>query len=150
MLLPLFLTAQRYNQQDTTWTLNYKELIIIEKKVQGCIDTKQTLQIEMNILEKEVVNLENQSDVKDVIIKKLELKDSLGQIQLEKSNQIEALLREKIIISNDIMSNYKLLLFSTEDQLRIEAKKAKREKLWKNIYKIGIPAAGLAALFLIN
>jgi hypothetical protein len=125
----------QYSAADTTWTFNYKQMSKIHKEIEVCKNTRYLLQDEIELLIK-------QDMAKGLIIEKLILRDSLYQKELEKAAQIEALYREKVIIANEIMNNYKILLLTSEEQIAIEAKKAKKERLWKNIYRYSYMAAG--------
>lgn len=48
---------------------------------------------------------------------------------------MDSILREKIILSNSIIDNYKTLVIITEDQLKKANSTVKKEKFWKNVYK---------------
>ena len=65
---------------------------------------------------------------------------------------MDSILREISVRANTIMDNYKMLLLTTENQLSIETKKAKKERMWKQIYKYGYPTlivAGIVTAVLI-
>ena len=125
-----------YNHWDTTWTLQYHHMLSIREKI-------ETLKQEKVILEKEINLLESAGATKDLVIKKLQVRDSLATIELEHYATMDSLLREKLDRYNTITNNYDMLLFSTQEQLNAEAKKARREKLWKNIYRYSYPALGI-------
>lgn len=142
LLFPLFLSGQIYNQ-DTTWTLNYAHIT----KLRTEIETSKAIRQKLN---DELALLYEKSERQDIIIRNVKLRDSLATVELQKADEIEAVLREKLALSNDIISKYRVLLFSTEDQLRIADKKRKNAELWKTIYKYGFPAAGLLTLLLLR
>ena len=142
MLFPLFLSGQIYNQ-DTTWTLNYAHIT----KLRTEIETSKAIRQKLN---DELALLYEKSERQDIIIRNVKLRDSLATVELQKADEIEAVLREKLALSNDIISKYRVLLFSTEDQLRIADKKRRNAELWKTIYKYGFPAAGLLTLLLLR
>lgn len=123
-----------YNSWDTTWTLQYHHMLSIRENI-------ETLKNEKIKLEKEVVILEAAGGMKDLIIKKLQVRDSLSVIELNHYATMDSILREKLDRFNTITNNYNALLISTQEQLNAEAKKARREKLWKGIYKYGYPVA---------
>ncbi len=106
----------------------------------------ETLKQEKVILEKEINLLESAGATKDLVIKKLQVRDSLATIELEHYATMDSLLREKLDRYNTITNNYDMLLFSTQEQLNAEAKKARREKLWKNIYRYSYPALGIVVI----
>ena len=142
LLFPLFLSGQIY-KQDTTWTLNYAHIT----KLRTEIETSKAIRQKLN---DELALLYEKSERQDIIIRNVKLRDSLATVELQKADEIEAVLREKLALSNDIISKYRVLLFSTEDQLRIADKKRKNAELWKTIYKYGFPAAGLLTLLLLR
>ena len=142
LLFPLFLFGQIYNQ-DTTWTLNYAHVSKLHAEIEGSKKERELLKLEIDLLYEK-------GHEQSKIIKKLQVRDSLYNLELEKAAEIEAIFREKLILSNEIMNNYKILLFSTETQLKAEEKKRKRVEFWKNFYKYGIPAAGVLALIILK
>ncbi len=135
--------AQIYNSIDTTWTLQYQEVLTIRKKI-------ETAKQERKLLEAEIEVLTKMNSTKDLIIKKQQVRDSLYQMELDKYKEMDDIMREKVFLSNDIINNYKILLWSTEDQLRVAEKKRKNAELWAKIYKYGIPAAGILTILLIK
>lgn len=142
LLFPLFLSGQIYNQ-DTTWTLNYAHITKLRTEIETSKAVRQKLNDELALLYEK-------SERQDIIIKNVKLRDSLATVELQKADEIESVLREKLVLSNDIISKYRVLLFSTEDQLRIADKKRKNAELWKTIYKYGIPAAGILTLIILK
>ena len=142
LLFPLFLSGQVYNQ-DTTWTLNYAHITKLRTEIETSKAVRQKLNDELALLYEK-------SERQDIIIKNVKLRDSLATVELQKADEIEAVLREKLALSNDIISKYRVLLFSIEDQLRIADKKRRNAELWKTIYKYGIPAAGILTLIILK
>jgi hypothetical protein len=142
LLFPLFLSGQIYNQ-DTTWTLNYAHITKLRTEIETSKAVRQKLNDELALLYEK-------SERQDIIIKNVKLRDSLATVELQKADEIETVLREKLVLSNDIISKYRILLFSTEDQLRVADKKRKNAELWKGIYKYGFPAVGLLTLLLLR
>ena len=138
------LNAQ-YNKIDTTWTYNYRQVLNIRSEIEKCKETRFLLQDEIETL------IEKDTE-KSIIIAKLTLKDSLYQQELDKALQIESIYKDKLLKSNEIMNNYKIMLLTTEDQLSLEARKARKEKLWKNIYKYSYPtiAIGIGTYLLLK
>jgi len=116
------------NKKDTTLTFSYTQSVRLAKSLEN-----------LSFVQDENLFLKESSFVKDIIIKKLQLKDTLMQIELGYSKQIEMDLKEKIRIYEDIESNYKKLVFSAEEQLKAEKRKTRNEQIWKNIYKYGYP-----------
>lgn len=142
LLIPTISLCQ-YNRVDTTWTLNYKQLLKIRQEIETCKETRYLLQDEIEIILK-------QDETKDIIISKLKLRDSLYQQELNKAAEIEALYREKLVLSNTIMNNYRILLLTTEEQVALEVSRARKERIWKNIYRYGFPAAILTTLIILK
>jgi hypothetical protein len=137
------LNAQVYNSADTTWTLQYQEVLTIRKKI-------ETAKQERRLLEAEIEVLTKMNNTKDLIIKKQQVRDSLYQMELDKYKEMDDIMREKVFLSNDIINNYKILLLSTEENLRATEKKRKSAEFWKQAYKYGLPAAGILTILLIK
>lgn len=131
-----------YNKVDTTWTFQYHPLLLVRAEI-------EILEARKEQLKKEITKLEEIGSAKDVVIKKLQLRDSLSYIELQHYETMDSLLREKLDRYNTITNNYNALLLSTQDQLNAEAKKARRERIWKNVYKYGYPVAIAVVGFLI-
>ncbi len=141
ILIFLFLTfnisAQViYNPIDTTYTFTYAHLQSIKNNIESC-------KAQRGALEREIIILEDIRATQDQKIKKLVIRDSLYQKELGLYKEMDYIMRDKLYRANDIMNNYKILLVGTEDQLRIESKKARKERMWKQIYKWSYPAAAL-------
>jgi len=135
--------AQIYNSIDTTWTLQYQEVLTIRKKI-------ETAKQERKLLEAEIEVLTKMNSTKDLIIKKQQVRDSLYNMELDKYKEMDDIMREKVFLSNDIINNYKILLLSTEETLRATEKKRKIAEFWKTAYKYGLPAAGILTILLIK
>lgn len=103
----------------------------------------ETLKVEKSDLEEEVRLLEASGAEKDLVIKKLQLRDSISQLEIKEYNTMDSILKEKIKRYDQITTNYNLLLLSTQEQLNAEVKKARREKFYKNLFKFGYPALGI-------
>jgi hypothetical protein len=142
LLFPLLLTAQVYNP-DTTWTLTYAHVSKIRLEIEKS-------KAERELLTRELDLMYEKGNEQSKIIRKLQVRDSLYNKELEKAAEIENLFREKLILANEIMNNYKILVFSAETQLKAEEKKRKRAELWKNVYRYGWPAAGILALIILK
>jgi len=143
LLLAGGLNAQVYNSADTTWTLQYQEVLTIRKKIETAKQERKLLEAEIEVL----IKLNN---TKDLIIKKQQVRDSLYSMELDKYKEMDDIMREKVFLSNDIINNYKILLLSTEENLRATEKKRKSAEIWKQIYKYSIPAAGILTILLIK
>lgn len=125
-ILPLDLTSQiTLNSQDSSFNVSYQEAVRIKNKVEN-------LKSQVNIL----IQI---GGSQDLIIKKLRLRDSLHYLEIEQYEKMDSIMREKNHLSNSIINNYKILLISTENQLRAEEKEVRKQKTWKNIYKYGYP-----------
>lgn len=133
-ILPFTINSQIYNSLDTTWIVTYNQVLKIRQSIESCKNNRE-------VLEKEIDLLELSGQTKDLTIKKLQVRDSLFMMELSKYKEMDDIMREKIYISNDIINNYKALLFTTEDELRAENKKRRRIETWKKIYKYGYPIA---------
>jgi hypothetical protein len=141
-ILPFTINSQIYNSTDTTWTVTYNQVLKIRESIESCKNNRE-------VLEKEIDLLELSGQTKDLTIKKLLIRDSLYSIELSKYKEMDDIMRNKVFLSNDIINNYKVLLMSTEDSLKIETKAKRKEKIWKNIYKYGYAVGGVLVGILI-
>ena len=135
LLLAGGLNAQVYNSSDTTWTLKYEEVLTIRKKI-------ETAKQERKLLEAEIEVLTKMNNTKDLVIKKQQVRDSLYQMELDKYKEMDDIMREKVFLSNDIINNYKILLISSEDTLRVTEKKRKKAEFWNTIYRYSYLVGG--------
>ncbi len=132
-----------YNKEDTTWTLQYNHMLSIRENIENLKNEKDKLKEEIHLLD----SIQRESSM---VIKKLQLRDTLCTVEIQHYQTMDSIMREKINRYEVITTNYNMLLLSTQDQLDLEAKKAKREKLLKNIYKYGYPAlAAIGTLIVI-
>ena len=81
----------------------------------------------------------------DLIIKKLQYRDSLHSLEIREYQKMDSILREKIGNFDRITSNYRTTLLSTEERLQITESQRKEEKYWKDVYKYGYPILGIVA-----
>lgn len=87
----------------------------------------------------------------DLIIKKLQFRDSLHSLEIREYQKMDSILREKVNNFDRITSNYRATLLSTEERLQITESQRKEEKYWKDVYKYGYPILGvLAAVVLLT
>jgi len=121
-----------YNPVDTTYTFNYSQLQLIKNKIEGC-------KAERSLLDREITLLEDLNSTKDIKIKKLEVRDSLYQRELDLYKEMDIVMAEKAYKANDIINNQKLLILTAEDQLKAESKKARKQERLKNLYRFGYP-----------
>ncbi len=131
-----------YNPIDTTFTFTYAHLQSIKNSIESC-------KVQRSALEREIVLLEDIRTTQDIKIKKLIVRDSLYQKELELYKEMDRVMMDKAYKANEIIKNQGYIIISTENQLKIETKKAKREKFWKNVYKFSYPAAILITGFII-
>jgi hypothetical protein len=143
LLLTFSLSAQvTYSPIDTTYTFGYAHLQSIKNNI-------EELKTQRSYLEREILLLENIKDAQDLKIRKLEVRDSLYNQEIQLYKDMDFVMRDKMDRASDIMNNYRILLITTEDQLKVETKNARREKLWKSVYKYGYPAAAIIAGIII-
>lgn len=129
-----------YNTKDSLFIFTFPQSIQLAKKVE-----------QAEILQDKVYVLEQSLGAQDLAIKKLQLRDTLLQIELDYSIQANKVLHSELNKTEDIISNYKALVFSAEEQLKAEQKKAKTETIWKNIYKYGYPVLiGITTVLLLR
>ena len=81
----------------------------------------------------------------DLIIKKLQYRDSLHSLEIREYQKMDSILREKVNNFDRITSNYRATLLSTEERLQITESERKEEKYWKDVYKYGYPILGIVA-----
>ena len=137
LFLSFNLNAQFTLQPDSSFIVSYNQALKIKHKVEN-------LKEQVDILIKIGGN-------QDLVIKKLQLKDTLHYLEIEEYKKMDSILREKAYNADKIMYNYKILLLTSEEQLKASEKERKLEKLWKNIYKYSIPVAvGLTGYLLLK
>jgi hypothetical protein len=139
----IFLSGQSlptYSQKDSTFTFSFQQSLKVAKR----LEFSDKLQREVDILKE---SLGHQS----LAMQKLELRDTLMQMELKKSYEIEKVLNDRLRVSDEIIGNYKALVFSAEEQLKSEQKKTKDQEIWKNVYKYGYPALiGVVTFFILK
>ncbi len=138
-LFPMFLSAQHLNTKDTSYVFTYDQALELAQDR----EKRKRLEKEIEILVK--IGVE-----KDIIIQKLNTRDSLYSLEIKRCDQLNAILSEKVDRYSDIIDNYNLLLLSAENELKAEVKRKRREEFWKNVYKYGIPAIGLVTVVLLK
>lgn len=132
-----------YNKLDTTWTFEYYHMLAIREKI-------EILKYKQNYLKKEIHLLNESGAAKNLVIRKLQVRDSLSQLEITHYQTMDSILREKLDRYDQITDNYNVLLLSTQEQLKAEEKKARREKIWKNIYKYSyVVGSGIIAAIII-
>lgn len=85
----------------------------------------------------------------DLIIKKLQLRDSLHALEIIEYQKMDSILREKINNFDRVTSNYRTLLLSTEEKLRFTEAEKDNQKYWKDVYKYGYPILGAVAAIIL-
>lgn len=143
--LSFFASAQKvnyplYSPKDTTFTFSFSQSIILGRALEDV--EKMKLQVE---------NLERSGAEKDIVIKKLQLRDTLLQQELMFSLLANKDLKSRLDIAEETQSTYKKLVFSAEEQLKAEKKQQKIDLIWKNVYKYGYPILiGTVTYFILN
>ena len=128
------------NKKDSTFTFSYIQSVNLGKTLERS-----------SILEKELLLIKDAFNTQELVIRKLQLRDTLMQIEIKDSKNIETELRKQLSLSNNIESNYKKLVFSAEEQLKAEQKEKKEQEIWKNIYKYGYPILiGIVTVLVLN
>lgn len=138
-LFPVFLSAQHLNTKDTSYVFTYDQALELAQDR----EKRKRLEKEIEILVK--IGVE-----RDIIIQKLNTRDSLYSLEIKRCDQLNAILSEKVDRYSDIIDNYNLLLLSAESELKAETKRKRKEEFWKNVYKYGIPAIGLVTVVLLK
>lgn len=138
LLLPVSLFGQ-YLQNDTTYLFTYEQARQLAKDR----ETRKRLEKEIEILVK--IGVE-----KDIVISKLNTRDSLYNLEVAKCDQMNSILLSNMNRCSEMVDNYKELLISSESKLTEEINKRKDVEVWKNVYKFGIPAAVIATILLIR
>jgi hypothetical protein len=85
----------------------------------------------------------------DLIIKKLQLRDSLHALEIIEYQKMDSILREKIHNFDKVTSNYRTLLLSTEEKLKFTEAEKDNQKYWKDVYKYGYPILGVVAAIIL-
>ena len=138
-LLLLFILPFTINSQKDVEILNDSFFIVSYSKVNSIKERTENLKKQIEILSQYAI-------VCDTATKKAISKEIWYNQEVEKWARMDSIMREKLILSNDVIHNYKTIVILTEEQLKKSEKSRKKEEFWKNVYKI--PAmAGVVALF---
>ena len=138
MLFSSIVYCQTYNSVDTTFTFKYLQLQNIKNNIELC-------KLNRSRLEEEVLLLTDIKYTQDIKIKKLEVRDSLYNREIELYKEMDNVLREKMYKATEIIRNQNILILTNDEKLVKEKSKLKKETAWKNIYKFGYPILGIVA-----
>lgn len=127
ILIVMITSLNSYSQKDVE-ILNDSFLIISYDKVNSIKERTENLKKQIEILSEYAI-------ICDTATKKALTKESWYNQEIDKWSLMDSILREKIILSNSIIDNYKTLVIITEDQLKKANSTVKKEKFWKNVYK---------------
>lgn len=138
-----------YNKSDSTVIFKYHAISKIQDTIVNLQNENSYIQDSIVKLETEILLLSEMRDEQTAKIIKLEKRDTIYNLEIAKYKAKDQLMHEKLFKANDVIDNYKVLLYSTEDLLRAESKKAKSATIWKNVYKYVYPAIAIVAGILI-
>lgn len=140
LFITLFFSAQAqmsYVEKDSAFMVSFRTAEKIKHKIEN---QKKQIDILIRI-----------GGNQDLIIKKLQYRDSLHSLEIREYQKMDSILREKVNNFDRITSNYRATLLSTEERLQITESQRKEEKYWKDVYKYGYPILGvLAAVVLLT
>lgn len=138
LILILFITLSfsaksqmTYVEKDSAFMVSFKTAEKIKHKIEN---QKKQIDILIRI-----------GGNQDLIIKKLQFRDSLHTLEIREYQKMDSILREKVNNFDRITSNYRATLLSTEERLQITESERKEEKYWKDVYKYGYPILGIVA-----
>jgi hypothetical protein len=134
LFITLSFTAQSqmtYVEKDSAFMVSFKTAEKIKHKIEN---QKKQIDILIRI-----------GGNQDLIIKKLQYRDSLHSLEIREYQKMDSILREKVNNFDRITSNYRATLLSTEERLQITESQRKEEKYWKDVYKYGYPILGIVA-----
>ncbi len=134
LFITLSFTAQSqmtYVEKDSAFMVSFKTAEKIKHKIEN---QKKQIDILIRI-----------GGNQDLIIKKLQFRDSLHSLEIKEYQKMDSILREKVNNFDRITSNYRATLLSTEERLQITESERKEEKYWKDVYKYGYPILGIVA-----
>jgi len=134
LFITLFFSAQAqmsYVEKDSAFMVSFKTAEKIKHKIEN---QKKQIDILIRI-----------GGNQDLIIKKLQFRDSLHSLEIREYQKMDSILREKVGNFDRITSNYRATLLSTEERLQITESERKEEKYWKDVYKYGYPILGIVA-----
>ena len=134
LFITLFFSAQAqmsYVDKDSAFMVSFKTAEKIKHKIEN---QKKQIDILIRI-----------GGNQDLIIKKLQYRDSLHSLEIREYQKMDSILREKVNNFDRITSNYRATLLSTEERLQITESERKEEKYWKDVYKYGYPILGIVA-----
>lgn len=136
-LLLLFILPFTVNSQKDVEILNDSFFIVSYSKVNSIKERTENLKKQIEILSQYAI-------VCDTATKKAINKEMWYNQEVEKWAKMDSIMREKVILSNDIINNYKTIITVTESQLKSVEKQKRRQEFWKNVYK---PVALAAILY---
>lgn len=143
LLFSTVIQAQTFSIADSTYIFTYNEASMLRNYIERGKEIEQNLQGEIKLLRD--IDLSNR-----IMLTTMRTKDSLYSIEVDKWKQMDIILREKLVGSNEIMNSYRTLLFNSNDLLRSEIANRKKAEVWKDVYKYGIPAVGILTLILLR
>ena len=139
LILTINATAQipdlQYNPIDTAFTFSRAHIQAVKNEI-------EYLTKDRNLLD----SLYNENKQ---IIKKLIVRDSLFQKEINWHKQLDKTLQTVDARQNEIIRNQAVIIISAESRLKVETKKAKRSELWKDVYKYGWPIVAIITTFVI-
>lgn len=139
LVLTININAQipdlQYNPIDTAFTFSRAHIQAVKNEI-------EYLTKDRNLLDS------LHTDTKK-IIKKLVVRDSLFQREIDWYKQLDKTLQAVDERQNEIIRNQSVIIISTESRLKVETKKAKRAELWKDVYKYGWPIVAIITAFVI-
>jgi len=151
-ILPFTINSQKMGDDSKGWDISLDGQVLMFKSDSSFLMSYN----KVNEIKNKTENLKAQVNIliqiggsQDLIIKKLRLRDSLHYLEIEQYEKMDSIMREKNHLSNSIINNYKVLLISTEEKLRLEEKETRKQRLWKNIYKISIPVVAIVTGIII-
>lgn len=128
-------SQMKYVEADSAFMISFKAAEKIKYKIEN---QKKQIDILIRI-----------GGNQDLIIKKLQLRDSLHALEIIEYQKMDSILREKIHNFDKVTSNYRTLLLSTEEKLKFTEAEKDNEKYWKDVYKYGYPILGAVAAILL-
>lgn len=128
-------SQMKYVEADSAFMISFKAAEKIKYKIEN---QKKQIDILIRI-----------GGNQDLIIKKLQLRDSLHALEIIEYQKMDSILREKIHNFDKVTSNYRTLLLSTEEKLKFTEAEKDNQKYWKDVYKYGYPILGAVAAILL-
>lgn len=132
-----------YHKWDTTYTLQYYHSLALKKEI-------KSIEFERDVAFQKIELMYRNQDLCDTVIRNLIKRDSSATQIIKNYKTSDSIQVAEIHHYKSIIKDYNYLVLSSQEELKAKNKQAKKEKLWKNAYKYGYPAALILLILLLK